>query len=115
MKHRILALILAAVLLLSACAPVSPEIGSWTLTEKTTDGTPDDLSELSVKYTFKKDGTFKMVVNGMDAAEGTYTFENNVLIWTVDQNSGYMTMVDGKLIYDTMINGKVVVSTYEKN
>lgn len=116
MKTRIWALILAIVTFtLCACAPVSAAVGSWTLTEKTTNGTPDDLSELSVKYTFKKDGTFNMVVNGMDAAEGTYTFEDNILIWTVGDNSGYMTMVDGKFVYDTKVNDEVVVSVYEKN
>jgi len=116
MKTRILALILAIVMvLLTACAPVSAAVGSWTLTEKTTNGVADDLSELSVKYTFKKNGTFNMVVNGVDAANGTYTFENDVLTWTVGENSGHMSMTDGKLVYDTKINNKVVVSVYEKN
>jgi len=116
MKSRILALILAVVMFtLCACAPVNAAVGSWTLTEKTTNGTPDDLSEFSVKYTFNKDGTFTMMVNGMDAAEGTYTFENDLLIWSVNNNSGSMTMADGKLVHDTKINDNVVVSVYEKN
>ena len=116
MKCRILALVLAATMfVLSACAPVSVVVGTWTLTEKTTAGVSDDLSDLSVQYTFRKDGTFNMVVNGMDAAEGTYIFEENLLTWTVDNNSGYMVMTDGKLVHDTMVNNDLVISVYEKN
>lgn len=116
MKFQILAFILAAVLLIfTACAPVNAAVGSWTLTEKVSDGTPDSLNDLAVEYTFKNDGTFNMVVNDVMAAEGTYTFENNVLTWSVNNNSGSMTMVDGKLVHTTKVNDKVVVSTYEKH
>lgn len=116
MKRRILAALLAAMLLLLvACSPANPVVGSWTLTEKTTGYILDDLSEMTVKYTFEKDGTFNMEVNGMDAANGTYIFENDVLIWQVGNNSGYMTLVDGALVAETTVNDQPVISTYTRN
>lgn len=116
MKKRILALLLAGLcFLLTACQTVtSPVVGTWELTEKSVGTVREDLSEMSVFYTFSKNGTFKMEVNGMDAAEGTYTFENNILTWKVKELSGHMTYVNEVLLAEATVGDDFVVSTYSK-
>ncbi len=116
MKKRILALLLAGLcLFLTACQSVaSPVVGTWELTEKSVSTVREDLSEMSVFYTFKQNGTFIMKVNGEDVAEGTYTFENDVLTWKVNELSGHMTYVNGVLLAEATVGEDFIVSTYTK-
>ncbi|MBE6915979.1 MAG: hypothetical protein E7471_05025 [Ruminococcaceae bacterium] len=116
MKKRILSLILAGLCFaLTACqTATSPVVGTWELTEKSIGTEREDLSEMSVFYTFYKNGTFKMKVNGMDAAEGTYTFENNILTWKVNELSGHMTYVNEVLLAEATVGDDFVVSMYSK-
>lgn len=115
MKQRILAFLLAGMfLLLSACHATSPIVGTWVLTEKKVDGVEVDFSDTSVIYTFAKNKTFTMTVNEVEAATGTYTFENNVLTWTVNELSGQMTLEDAFLISYATVDEKPIRSIYEK-
>lgn len=116
MKYRISAFLLALLLLLSACAPAAnAAVGSWLRTEKTVGGEAQDLSQMIVEYKFKNDGTFVMKVDGMEAANGTYTIENNIVIWSVGNNSGYLTMENDTLIAETTENGKAVITKYSRS
>lgn len=115
MKQRILSLLLAGMFfLLAACNAKTPVVGTWVLTEKSVDGVQENLDDISVSYTFAKNKTFTMVVNGSETATGTYTFENNVLTWTVNDLSGQMTLADNFLLSHAIVDDKPIKSIYEK-